>query len=186
MLNLAYGRTTQARYTDYDITRIVETLYRLGLCMRNGAFWVEALPFLRCRRFRTFYLVHADAERWHRWSSDVPGYTNQVKQWSKEELTLFRDQLKDARQRLSAGTADPCFVSWMSQRQAEFELTDDELAAACGSLFGAGSDTTSAALNVCILAALKYPEAQKVVQHEMDRVVGQKRMPSFSDFDELQ
>jgi len=71
------------------------------------------------------------------------------------------------------------------QHQAEYGLNDDEAAYLCGSLFGAGSDTTSAAIMVLVMAAARFPEAQKKAQEQLDLVVGQDRMPSFGDLDDL-
>ncbi|KAG9480895.1 hypothetical protein GDO78_010261 [Eleutherodactylus coqui] len=48
-------------------------------------------------------------------------------------------------------------------------------------LFGAGQDTNSAALTWMILLLIKYPHIQKKLQEEIDRVVGQGRMPTAED-----
>ncbi len=36
-----------------------------------------------------------------------------------------------------------------------------------------------------VLAMLKYPEVQRCAQEEIDRVVGNDRLPSFEDRDQL-
>lgn len=45
----------------------------------------------------------------------------------------------------------------------------------------AGSDTTAATLVAFVQAMVLYPEAQKRAQEEIDRVVGQDRLPNMDD-----
>lgn len=42
-------------------------------------------------------------------------------------------------------------------------------------MFGAGSDTTASALSIAIMAAACYPKQAKLVQEELDRVIGRER-----------
>ena len=69
---------------------------------------------------------------------DVPGYLSIPRQWGAEELTLFREALADARKKAASGKAVPSFASYMTEKQKEFGLNDDEIAYLCGSIFGAG------------------------------------------------
>ncbi|KAG8560505.1 hypothetical protein GDO81_015013 [Engystomops pustulosus] len=48
-------------------------------------------------------------------------------------------------------------------------------------LLGAGQDTNSTALTWVILLLIKYPQVQKKLQEEIDRVVGLDRMPTSED-----
>ena len=48
-------------------------------------------------------------------------------------------------------------------------------------LFIAGSETTSSTLTWAALYMVRYPQVQKKVQAELDRVVGQNRPPSLQD-----
>lgn len=79
----------------------------------------------------------------------------------------------------------PCFATYITQKQQEFGLSDDEVAYLCGSIFGAGSDTSSSAITICVMAAATHPEIQKRVQKELDEVVGDSRSPTFDDLDDL-
>ncbi|GIZ40708.1 hypothetical protein CKM354_000403600 [Cercospora kikuchii] len=54
-----------------------------------------------------------------------------------------------------------------------------------GSLLEAGSDTTAAILYGFILACIIWPDVQKKVQAEIDRVVGSERLPTIEDYDRL-
>lgn len=73
----------------------------------------------------------------------------------------------------------------MTQHQAKYGLSDDEVAYLCGSIFGAGSDTSSSAIQISIMAAATHPEQQKRVQAELDAVVGKNRPPTYEDLDDL-
>jgi cytochrome P450 len=45
----------------------------------------------------------------------------------------------------------------------------------------AGSETTSQVLNNCIIGLLSNPTAVQTAQRELDRVIGDKRTPTFND-----
>lgn len=64
-------------------------------------------------------------------------------------------------------------------------LTDVELSYVIGNTYEAGSDTTTMALEIFVMAAVLYPEAMRKAQEEIDRVVGRERLPSFDDNDRL-
>ena len=47
--------------------------------------------------------------------------------------------------------------------------------------FMAGSETTSTTLTWAMLYMVRYPQVQKKVQEELDRVVGRNRNPTLQD-----
>lgn len=61
------------------------------------------------------------------------------------------------------------------ERQSDYGLSNDELAYLAGSMFGAGSDTTAAAISVVVMAAACFPETQRRVQKQLDAVIGRDR-----------
>ena len=54
-----------------------------------------------------------------------------------------------------------------------------------GTLLEAGSDTTSSTLYAFVQAMLLYPEAQRRGQEQIDKVIGDKRMPIMDDAAQL-
>jgi len=82
---------------------------------------------------------------------------------------------------MSLGQIQPCFGKYIIERQTEYNLSDEESAYLVGAIFGAGSDTTASAISVLVLAAVLYPEAQTMVQEQLDAVVGKDRAPTFGD-----
>lgn len=53
--------------------------------------------------------------------------------------------------------------------------------AVCSDLYGAGQATTSNLLTWTVLYLVRFPEAQKKLQNELDEVIGRNRVPSLAD-----
>ncbi|GMK55690.1 hypothetical protein CspeluHIS016_0207460 [Cutaneotrichosporon spelunceum] len=160
VVHMAYGRTDRAHYTDPDIRGIVENGDRLGQLLRPGEYRLDAFPWLRF----------------------VPGYMNKMNRWNAEELVLFRTAL-DRAQADSKNGRIPCFATSLLEDRKELQLSYDEVAYLCGSVFGAGSDTSSAAIQIVIMAAATHPEWQARVQAELDSVAGEGS-PGFDVLDQ--
>lgn len=60
-------------------------------------------------------------------------------------------------------------------------FSDDLAGYTSGSLLEAGSDTTAATLIGFVQAMTVFPEVQKKAQEEIDRIVGNGRMPTMED-----
>ncbi|KAH0838681.1 cytochrome P450 [Lanmaoa asiatica] len=97
----------------------------------------------------------------------VPFYASYLEIWRQEESKLFHDQLARVAAELST----------------DFHMKKWQYLA--GSLFGAGSDTTAVAIMVVVMAAACHPEAQKIVQDELDNIIGRDRAPTFDDYGAL-
>ncbi|KAK0664850.1 Cytochrome P450 monooxygenase yanC [Lasiodiplodia hormozganensis] len=107
-----------------------------------------------------------------------------------EEKALYLANWLDAKRAVAAGTANPCFCVDMARRQTRPPADDggfsDDLAAyIAGTLFEAGSDTTSSTLYGFVQGVLLYPDAQRKVQAELDAVIGPDRMPDLDDVPQL-
>ncbi|KZT11592.1 cytochrome P450 [Laetiporus sulphureus 93-53] len=163
VLTIAYGKTSPSSYSDPDVRAINKYLQRLTVALRPGAYLVESFPFLKY----------------------IPGYLSHFHRWQREENALFASQLEAVRRKMEAGEAESCFAAYLIENQERLGLSYDEMVYVAGAVFGAGSDTTAAALGVVTMAAACYPEAQKAVQAQLDQVVGRGRLPSFEDQDML-
>ena len=60
-------------------------------------------------------------------------------------------------------------------------LSDDYIINTLEDTFGAGYETTSTTLQWVIAYLVRYPECQREVQDELDKVVGRDRMPGLDD-----
>ena len=71
------------------------------------------------------------------------------------------------------------------EQAPKYNLSDMEVSTLAGSLFGAGSDTSSSTLITFILACCAFPESLSKAWEELDRVVGPHRSPNFEDEKDL-
>ncbi|EGN94698.1 hypothetical protein SERLA73DRAFT_187752 [Serpula lacrymans var. lacrymans S7.3] len=85
------------------------------------------------------------------------------------------------------GTCTPCFTSSLLENyEKTFDHMDaaeaeEDIRAAAGVLYAAGSDTIASTLHTFILAMAMYPDIYKKVQEEIDRVTGTSRLPNLED-----
>lgn len=97
------------------------------------------------------------------------------------EYALFTKLLQDIEKKLSRGSSvGDCFAKEFLDKGEKNGLTADEGAYACGTMFEAGSGTTSGALEILTMALLLFPEVQAEAQKELDAVCGD-RLPDFED-----
>ncbi|KIM51186.1 hypothetical protein SCLCIDRAFT_1169199 [Scleroderma citrinum Foug A] len=163
ILRVTYGKSTPTETNAPEIVTIHKMLKRFQTLMRPGALLIERYPILKY----------------------MPGYASYLKDWRKEESQLFHDQLDRVARELKSGDVGPSFARYLLENQNTHKLSDEEMAYLAGSLFGAGSDTTAVAIMVLVMAAACFPEAQAVVQEELDNVVGRDRAPTFDDYNAL-
>ncbi|KAI0754867.1 cytochrome P450 [Daedaleopsis nitida] len=163
IMSVTYGKTTPTSYSDPEVLEINKSAARIGDALRPGRYLVDSYPFLK----------------------HFPWFTSELKRFHEEELALFSGQLDAVRQQLVKNEANPCFATYLLEHQEELGLSDDELAYLAGSMFGAGSDTTSGVLAFLVMASAQYPEAQHRAQAQLDAVVSRDRIPTFADMDKL-
>ncbi|KAH9916791.1 cytochrome P450 [Fomitopsis serialis] len=83
---------------------------------------------------------------------------------------------------IAAGTARPCFLWSLLEEEGETSEEElEEIKAAANLVYGAGTDTTATVLNAFVLAMVLHPDACKKAQEEIDRVIGDARLPDFGD-----
>ncbi|KAF8268440.1 CyP450 monooxygenase [Lactarius quietus] len=84
---------------------------------------------------------------------------------------------------LTAGTATPSVAANTISKLDEDSTEEDIWVArsAIGTMYMASVDTTVSAVLTFILAMTLYPEAQRRAQAEIDQIVGNSRLPDFSD-----
>ncbi|KAF7790536.1 hypothetical protein EIP86_001492 [Pleurotus ostreatoroseus] len=96
-----------------------------------------------------------------------------------QDSQFFEDLFNDAKTKVLAGTAEPCFVATLVEDKHDLNIRS--MSWLCGTLFGAGAETTAGSLSVFILAMVLYPEITRRAQAQIDAVVGRDRLPNFGD-----
>ncbi|KAI0693913.1 cytochrome P450 [Cytidiella melzeri] len=161
IMTMTYGKTSPTYYSDPEVLEISRNSSRLGTVTQIGAssHVVDVYPVLRY----------------------IPWFTAKLRSWHRDELDLFTRQVNAVRKQLASNNAQPSFVTYLLDHQAEYGLSDDETAYLAGSMFGAGSETTASAISFVIMAAAVFPDEQAKVQAELDSVVGRERVPTAED-----
>jgi len=158
-MSITYGKMTPTSYTDPAVVDMNRFSARLGQAVKPGAYLVDTYPILRF----------------------VPGYLRQLKAWNREEMVFYNEQLDAVRRQMREGIAMPSFAKFMLENQKQYQIGDKELAFLGGVVFGAGTDATTSAITIMMMAAATHTDAQARVQAELDDVVGRTRLPTFAD-----
>ncbi|THU99913.1 cytochrome P450 [Dendrothele bispora CBS 962.96] len=114
----------------------------------------------------------------------LPGATfkQKAKVWAKDVSDLNELPWKDVKSSVASGAAIPCIATdGLEKFSSQLDEMEEVLKNVCGVAYIAGTDTTSSLLLSIIVALVCYPEIQKKAQSELDTVVGQGRLPDFSD-----
>ncbi|KAH6899483.1 O-methylsterigmatocystin oxidoreductase [Coprinopsis sp. MPI-PUGE-AT-0042] len=115
-----------------------------------------------------------------------------------EEFAIWNDRFisvpfEDTKARIRNGTQKSPFRSMAveliedlpEEDSPDFKYKEDVVKSSLASAYIAGADTTvSTALSV-ILALAMYPDVLRKAQEQIDLVVGQDRLPTFGDFENL-
>ncbi|KAG2111764.1 cytochrome P450 [Suillus cothurnatus] len=163
VLQVTYGKSAPTASADPELVRIRRVVEHFQLTVRPGAHLVDRVPLLR-------YL---------------PGYGKQLYEWHREELGLFRQQLRRVKREVDQNQAGLSLAKALLENTEEHQLSTDEMSYLAGSLFGAGTDTTAIGITAIIMAAACHPLAQAKVHEELDMVVGSDRVPTFNDSSSL-
>eukprot|EP00079_Xenopus_tropicalis_P018806 XP_004921046.1 PREDICTED: cytochrome P450 2C31-like [Xenopus tropicalis] len=90
----------------------------------------------------------------------------------RETFTKHRDKLDVNDQR---NLIDAYLVRQQEKNGNAVYFHDDNLTVLVSNLFAAGMETTSTSVRWGLLLMMKYPEIQKNVQNEIEKVIGQSR-----------
>lgn len=148
------------------VKRIVQVNHNLERSASPGTYLVDTFPILE-------YLP-----------SVLAPFKREGKRLHEEELSLFRQLQSDVREQVARGNATNSFTRTFLENQEALRLSDDEGAYVIGTMFEAGSGTTSAAMQSLCLAMCHFPDWQQKMKEQLDQVVG-NRMPEFADMPHL-
>ncbi|KAJ7276612.1 cytochrome P450 [Mycena rebaudengoi] len=167
IMSVLYGKRSP-RYETPETTAFFEVQHEWEAILKPGG--TPPLDFIPI-------LKHVPA-RFAKWKRDCAKIR-------KLQRDLYFGLLDETKERLSAGEENGSYMEEILTRQEEFGMGREITGYLGGVLIEAGSDTTSSYIQSLIMALIAYPEAQKKAQEEVDRVVGEHRMPTLDDLEEM-
>jgi cytochrome P450 len=166
IFRLGFGRKLSG-HDDPIFRRIFAVNHTLERVASPGAYLVDSAHFLM------------------RLPDRIAPFKRELKGLHAEELALFCGLMDDAQERIDRGVETPCWESTYLEKQDQFDLSRDQAAYVIGTLFEAGAGTTAAAMLSWCLAMVLHPLEFERLQQDIDRDVGDKRLPSFADIANL-
>ncbi|KAF9560814.1 cytochrome P450 [Agrocybe pediades] len=171
VLSAAYGYEVQAE-NDFYIKLVHKAMQPLLSSVHAGHYLVDFLPLLK----------HVPS-----WFPGA-GFKRKAKEWAANAHALRDIPFNNVKQSIVDGTSKQSFVydnldkiandtTLANRQEEEAEIIRNS----AGMVYLAGSDTTVSVVQSWILAMAHHPEIQKKAQAEVDRVVGDSRLPDFED-----
>lgn len=139
------------------------------LNLTGGAALADFYPILR---YIPSFLSPGKQEARQHYNDEIKLYKNL---WLKAKSAILNQEK----------TRRVCICDEVLKVQQQEGFSDEYAAHIPGTLWEAGSDTTSTELYGFYQALLLYPEVQARGQAEVDRVIGSDRMPTLDDMDQL-
>ncbi|KAJ5618601.1 hypothetical protein N7528_006712 [Penicillium herquei] len=167
VLTSTYGRRVPV-WDCEDVREIYGLMQEFSEIATPGKHIAEILPVLA--RLPTFL-------QWWR-KSILHSFDRQAAIWM-EYWTRLKEQME-------SNQAPECFVKQFIETDYEkHDISELQAAFVAGTMIEAGSETTSSALNSCVRYLAAYPEAQAKAYEEVQRVIGENRVPNFDDEQDL-
>ncbi|KZT28757.1 cytochrome P450 [Neolentinus lepideus HHB14362 ss-1] len=140
-----------------------EAMKQVSILISPNAFLVDVLPILK----------HIPA-----W---FPGarFKRIVPEWAKCASDIQEVPLRYVKDQMSKGSAVPSFASKFLEGKHVTPKEETAIKTVAASMYNGGADT------IFFLTMMLYPEAQKKAQTEIDAVIGNDRLPSLADRDQL-
>lgn len=170
VMRLNYG-TTLHTGEEATLRRIVKVVHELERIASPGAYLVDTFPSLM------------------RLPSWLAPFKREGARLHAEEYDLFSSLVHDVAERAEAGdpsVQDTFAKQWLDTKEKyRPAMSDDHAYYVLGTLFEAASGTTAATLMSFMLAMVLHPEKFAKLAAELNRVVGDERLPSMDDVPRL-
>ncbi|TFK53763.1 cytochrome P450 [Heliocybe sulcata] len=119
----------------------------------------------------------------------LPGIRNYAKEGLRLTVEMCDYPFNYVKDRMSRGEGQECMASKLIERLQASGNTNpedwDTIRCVSGAAYAAGADPIVAALGVFFVAMVLHPDVQKKAQEEIDRVVGDDRLPNYDDRESL-
>ncbi|KAF7553267.1 hypothetical protein G7Z17_g3760 [Cylindrodendrum hubeiense] len=151
-----------------DVKEIYDLMKDFSDAAEPGAFIADLFPPLA--------KIPVSLQWWR--PRAVQAYNKQKQTWMKHWNRL-KAEMKEKK-------APECFVKQFLETDFEKQgINEVQASFVAGSMIEAGSETTSSALNSCILYLSAHPGIQDTANEELSRVVGDDRSPTYDDEGDL-
>ncbi|KAH9070992.1 cytochrome P450 [Lactarius deliciosus] len=170
---------------------ILSIAYGIDVLPENDPYVADAENVLRAAAIATTKeALLLDLIPWLiKMPSWFPGarYKRYAREWRPIVVGAVKTTYNKVKSELAAGTATPSVAAKLISKLDEDPTEEDLWVARAipGTMYLGGTDTTVSALQTFILAMTLYPEVQRKAQIEIDQVIGNSRLPNFSDQDAL-
>ncbi|KAK7682347.1 hypothetical protein QCA50_014552 [Cerrena zonata] len=165
---ITYGYSVQEG-SDHFVNLADTVMSNFALAGSPGTFMVDIVPVLQ-------YLP--------KWLPGMRGYWKTMASWRKETELMFDEPYQFAKAQFKNNGIVPSLVSLLLE--SEISCTDEaNIKLTAGSLYGAGADTTVSANYSFLLAMTLNSSIQAKAQEEIDKVIGNSRLPTIADRDNL-
>ncbi|XP_055364395.1 cytochrome P450 2J6-like [Betta splendens] len=115
----------------------------------------------------------------------LPGPHNKIFSSYNSVLDFFSQEIERHKKDLDHSHPRDYIDAFLTEMQTHKEpgvsFTESNLALCCLDLFLAGTETTATTLQWALIYLINNPDIQKNIQAEIDRVIGQNRLPTMAD-----
>ncbi|KAJ7443872.1 cytochrome P450 [Mycena latifolia] len=167
ILSVIYGKRAP-RYETPEATELFNALREWSVLLEfGGTPPVDLIPILK--------LV---PERWAKWKQDCRRVRNL-------QRTLYSRLLDETTERLRRGEENGSYMEEVLAREQELGMDREMITHLGGTLIEGASDTTGDYIQSLVLALTAYPDAQRKAHDEIDRVIGEDRIPTLDDLEHM-
>ncbi|KAI9831874.1 MAG: hypothetical protein M1826_002906 [Phylliscum demangeonii] len=172
------------RHTDrYAISVMFSAVYGVRLAMLDHPvmreffhLWAEMFRYIQPGSLLVDFFPML--QKLPLWLQPWQRLANRLRQ---RETALHMAFLRNLQHASQTGQAPDCFGKTVLEMQAETDIADEPAADILAMLIGAGSETTSSAVQWFFRAMALHPDVLRSAQDELDRVVGGHRLPGWHD-----
>ncbi|KAI0309345.1 cytochrome P450 [Amylostereum chailletii] len=112
------------------------------------------------------------------------GWKKQTDEWKRDTLSMLNAPYEWFKGELGQGRAVNCAATELLDDYSDdaiFNSNEYNIKSICATAYLGAADTTVVYFKAFILAMLLFPEVQRRAHEELDRVIGDTRLPGFSD-----
>ncbi|KAI0189210.1 putative cytochrome P450 oxidoreductase [Xylaria flabelliformis] len=171
ILKIVYGYTVEPSKPDPLIDLADEAMFHFAAASTAGTWWVDVIPALK------------SIPEW----MPGTGWKKIARRWRATLDEVSKKPLLFAQRRLANGRSEKSFVTDFHKSRGDTLSPEDNevLRWVAMNMYAGGADTTVNTITSFFFAMILFPEVQRKAQEEIDRVIGNSRLPTYSDREDL-